>query len=301
MATAFHQNTNGQVERANRTIAQMVRIFTNNKQADWSRHLWRVEHAFNHSPSTTIKRTPHEVQFGHIPRILPVEFDSNVPAVNEYLEQQKINNAVARDALLAARHRQASIAAKRRNPKVQLQVGQWVFYKRRSRGKGKVRKLMEVWEGPYRITKVDEDTGNCTLELPKNKRVYPIFAQDKLKLFQRISDKTIPPPPSSYDDEEEDDHTLYNIKEILDHKKINGIDYWYISWENYGPENNSWEPDENVRNTGADSIQEFLSKRTQDYTSTAVTLPPDFFFPSDDSFCSSPMSSIASSVFDLRE
>jgi hypothetical protein len=30
MSTSFHQNTNGQLERANRTIGQMLRIFTNN-------------------------------------------------------------------------------------------------------------------------------------------------------------------------------------------------------------------------------------------------------------------------------
>jgi transposase InsO family protein len=32
MSTSFHQNTNGQVERANHTIGQMLRIFTSNDQ-----------------------------------------------------------------------------------------------------------------------------------------------------------------------------------------------------------------------------------------------------------------------------
>jgi hypothetical protein len=50
-------------------------------------------------------RSPYEIMYGHIPRLLPAVSTSNVPAVNEYLEQQEIDNAVARDALLAARYR----------------------------------------------------------------------------------------------------------------------------------------------------------------------------------------------------
>jgi hypothetical protein len=159
--------------------------------------------------------------------------------------------------------------------------------------KGTNRKLADIWEGPYKITHIDASTGNCTLSLPKGKRVYPIFATDKLKLYHGNPNDAIPPPS----DDEEPDETLYNIEEIRDHKKVNGQDWWYIKWANYGPEDNSWEPDENVRDFGADAILEFLSKRNQrstgndedtEYNSTAVSLPHDFFFPSDEeSFCSS--------------
>jgi hypothetical protein len=203
-----------------------------------------------------------------------------------------VDNAVARDALLAARYRQADAAAKRQNSKHSFEVGQYVFYKRRSYTKGKTRKLQDIWEGPYKITAVDASTGNCTLSLPKGKRVYPVFATDKLKLYHGNPSDAIPPTR----DDEEPDKTLYNIEKILAHKKVNGKDGWYIKWANYGPEDNSWEPDENVRDFGADAILEFLSKCNQRcasaqedtaYTSTAVSLPHDFFFPSDESFCSS--------------
>jgi hypothetical protein len=119
----------------------MLRIFTNNNQNEWAHHLWRVEHAFNHSPTSTMGRTPHEIQFGHIPRMLPATSTSNVPAVNEYLEQQEVDNAVARDSLLAARYRQAAAAARRRNTKNPFEVGQMAFYKKLTREKGKIHML----------------------------------------------------------------------------------------------------------------------------------------------------------------
>jgi hypothetical protein len=161
MSTSFHQNTNGQVERANRTIGQMLRIFTNNNQNEWAHHLRRVEHAFNNSPTSTMGgRSSNEIMYGHIPRTLPVVSTSNVPAVNEYLEQQEVDNAVAQDSLLAARYRQANIAARRRNPRNPFEVGQLAFYKKLTREKGKVKKLTAIWEGPYEITDIDADTGN---------------------------------------------------------------------------------------------------------------------------------------------
>jgi transposase InsO family protein len=104
MATAFHQNTNGQVERAIKTISQMLRIYTQKTQGSWYSHLWRVEHAFNHTPLATIKLWPFEIQFGHLPKELPTTYGSglaaifrtNVPDVDAYLEQQVVDNAVAR-------------------------------------------------------------------------------------------------------------------------------------------------------------------------------------------------------------
>jgi hypothetical protein len=238
----------------------MLRIFTNNNQNEWAHHLWRVEHAFNHSPTSTMGRTPHEIQFGHIPRMLPATSTSNVPAVNEYLEQQEVDNAVARDSLLAARYRQADTAARRRNSKNPFEVGQMAFYKKLTREKGKVRKLTVIWEGPYEIINIDDDTGNCTLQLPKDKRIHPVFAPDRLKPF-RGQTATLPTPPPSETDQEE---KLYEVREILDHKRENGKDYWYVSWLGYGPEDNCWEPDEYVRDGAADAIYEYLSKQARD-------------------------------------
>jgi hypothetical protein len=40
MSTAFHQETNGQVERTNKTIMQMLRIFDNSSGNDWASNLW---------------------------------------------------------------------------------------------------------------------------------------------------------------------------------------------------------------------------------------------------------------------
>jgi hypothetical protein len=279
MSTSFHQNTNGQVERANRTIGQILRIFTDNNQNDWAHHLWRVEHAFNNSPTSTMGKTPNEIQYGHVPREIPAGSASNVPAVNEYLEEQEIDNAVARDSLLAARYRQATTAAHRRNPKNPFKIGQLAFYRKMIRDKGKVRKLTTISEGPYEITDINDFTENCTLKLPKDSRIHPVFAPDRLKPFRgQLNEKLPPTPPTEIDQEER----LYDVKEILDHKRENRKDFWYVSWLGYGPEDNSWEPDEYVRDGAADAIYEYLTtfaREAPPQTKTALCMPDWFYWP----------------------
>jgi hypothetical protein len=93
--------------------------------------------------------------------------------------QQKIAN----DALLLARFRTAKTVAERRNPKISFKEGDYVLYRRRNVTEKKSRKLQTVWVGPYRILAVNEDTGNCLLEIPDALKIHPWFATDKLKAF----------------------------------------------------------------------------------------------------------------------
>ena len=39
---------------------------------------------------------------------------------------------------------------------------------------------------------------------------------------------------------------VYEMKEILQKRTLKGKVEYFISWENYGPEQNSWEPEANI-------------------------------------------------------
>jgi hypothetical protein len=75
MSTDFHQETNGQVERTNKTIMQMLRIFGNSSGNDWASNLWRVEHAHNAAQWTWANRSPHKIVYGKP----PIEIPENLP------------------------------------------------------------------------------------------------------------------------------------------------------------------------------------------------------------------------------
>lgn len=47
---------------------------------------------------------------------------------------------------------------------------------------------------------------------------------------------------------EEDYSDLYSVQDIWDSKKINGKEYFLVKWEGYSPDENTWEPIENLEN-----------------------------------------------------
>ena len=71
--TAYHPQTNGQVERANQTIFRMIGKLEENKKANWKDHLGEITFAYNATRSAVTGRSPYFLMFGRRPK-LPVDF-----------------------------------------------------------------------------------------------------------------------------------------------------------------------------------------------------------------------------------
>ena len=67
MSTAFHSQTDGATERANRSIAQILRTVVSNNQRDWSDKCLMVEFAINSSVNGTTGYAPFELNYGYMP------------------------------------------------------------------------------------------------------------------------------------------------------------------------------------------------------------------------------------------
>lgn len=67
MSTAYHPQTDGQTERANRTIEEMLRAYVNSKQNDWDQHLTAVEIAYNNSKQMSTGFSPFYLNYGQHP------------------------------------------------------------------------------------------------------------------------------------------------------------------------------------------------------------------------------------------
>jgi hypothetical protein len=147
----------------------------------------------------------------------PIEIPSQLPesqlsAVEQYLDKMVMQQKIANDALLLARFRTAETVAKRRNPKISFQERDYVLYKRRNVTEKKSRKLHTVWVGPYRNLAVNDNTGNCLLGIPDALKIHPWFATDKLNAFNS-RDGTYPAPTDSKEAEEGE----YEVEKVLEH------------------------------------------------------------------------------------
>ena len=62
-STAFHPQTDGQTERTNRTLEQILRIYVSYKQNDWDKYLSTAEFAYNSAEQSTTKFSPFELNY----------------------------------------------------------------------------------------------------------------------------------------------------------------------------------------------------------------------------------------------
>ena len=58
LSTAYHPQTDGQTERINRILEEMLRAYVNERQDDWDRFLPLMQFAYNDSESETTGSTP---------------------------------------------------------------------------------------------------------------------------------------------------------------------------------------------------------------------------------------------------
>jgi hypothetical protein len=71
---AYHPETDGQTERTNQTLEDMLRMYVMDQQKRWEEFLPLVEFAYNNSYQSTIKMAPFEFLYGR-PCRTPLSWD----------------------------------------------------------------------------------------------------------------------------------------------------------------------------------------------------------------------------------
>ena len=72
-STTYHTQTNGLVERQNRTLVSMLRVYCSRYMTDWDRYLPQVMGAYNSTQHSTTGVSPHMMLTGH-EKSLPLTF-----------------------------------------------------------------------------------------------------------------------------------------------------------------------------------------------------------------------------------
>lgn len=80
------------------------------------------------------------------------------------------------------------------------------------------------------------------LALPPQYRFHPVFHVSLLKPFQPLTRITM--PPSALD---VDGVPQFEVKAVLDSKRVRGKLYYLVDLKGYGPEERSWEPLANLQ------------------------------------------------------
>ena len=85
MSLGFHPQTDGQTERANRSIEEMLRAYVGKRQNDWDERLGMVEFTYNNFVHSSSGYTPFYLCYGrHL--VSPVNLVSQVESRNEVVD-----------------------------------------------------------------------------------------------------------------------------------------------------------------------------------------------------------------------
>ena len=164
-STPAHPRGNGLVERQNRTLLTLLRVYTSRRMLDWDEHIDGVLGAYNSTRHATTGFSPYMLQHGAeksiplsfiYPEFAAREFESKEEFVEHLLaRQQEIHELVRRNT------HQAQVRQKQkfdRHLKAKAHaVGDavWVFC--HIIPKGGTRKLLRAWRGPHKVTDVLQD------------------------------------------------------------------------------------------------------------------------------------------------
>ena len=245
LSSAFHPQSNGQTERTNQTLEQYLRCFSSHLQDDWLDHLPTAEFAYNNAEHSSTKHSPFFANTGSHPVFIPhLPVASTLPAVAERLTTLQEAQKDIMDNLQLAQRRFKQGADRRRKPTPGFHVGDKVWLSTRNlRLKVPSKKLAPKYMGPFQVTaQINEVT--FRLDLPDSIRVHPVFHCSLLKPYVEntfTGRHSPPPPPVRVQGEEE-----FVVEKILDSRIHRGKLQYLIGWEGYPPEDNSWEPEENV-------------------------------------------------------
>jgi len=162
--TPYHPQSDGLVERANRTIQNMLTTTTNSKTGDWENCLPKVCLAYNTSKHASTGYTPFYLMFGRQPHmpldviygIAPNHAEEHCQYVSNLRETMELAYYLARKNMGTAAHRQKeNYDLKVHGDK--FTPGQLVWLCNPVVPKGSSRKLLSPWVGPYKVIKCISD------------------------------------------------------------------------------------------------------------------------------------------------
>ena len=197
MSSAYHPQTDGATERANRTVTQMLRQCINPNQKDWVSKLPAIQFAINTARSESTGYSPFFLNTSRMPRAMiwnaapPSEFSN----VRLFAQRRKLALISAHDSIIAARTKQTRDANRKRRL-VPFKKDDFVYLSTQhiTFAKGLARKLIPKYIGPYKITQ-DFNNQSFRLDLPvhlKKRGIHDVFHSSLLKIHHPNDDRLFP-------------------------------------------------------------------------------------------------------------
>ena len=255
-STAYHPQTDGQSEKMNDVVEQILRTYTIFKPDDWDRRLAAAEYAINNSVNISTGFSPFYLNYGYSPDsvldiITGVKEDKN-QSVNDWLKQLEGDFEDAMRSLEEAQRRQKKYADQRRRHE-EFNEGDNVML---STGKGKRTfltgpgiqpdpKFRQKFVGPFKIQRKISKTA-YVLKLPNTWSAHPVFHVSRLKAWHRGS-RVRTTQPATHQRAVRPSEDIYEVQRILDTRISHKQRQYLVHWKGYQYYDATWEPADHLQ------------------------------------------------------
>jgi len=253
-STAYHPQTQGQVENLNGWLETFLQMFCNHQKNNWADLLHMAEFAWNNHHHSSLKMTPFFTNYGMHPMMMdvPTTGQQDTPKrIERLLELRK----EIREQLRTAQRRQETQYNKGRVLEPEFKPGDKVYLATNNliTDKGS-KKLSDLRMGPFKIIKA---VGPRAYKLKPltHMKVNPTF---NVALLTKHNEGLIPgrapsePTPVIVEGQEQ-----YEIERILDSSWLGKHFQYKVTYKGYGKEHDEWQfRDDLLEDLGEKVLQE---------------------------------------------
>jgi hypothetical protein len=243
--TAYHPQTNGQVERYNRTLVEALRAYVSRRQDDWDEYTSAVTYAYNCRVHSSIGMPPMELVVSRPPVTISLE---NKPRDEEVAPRTEKREFLERLRTLRERagrnlHR-AQVRYKRGYDQTVKETNRGIVqgnnvYVRAETPQGEQHsKLDSLVQGPYQVESNDGRTmllrvGDDSIRVNSDR-----ITRAPSTSIQVSSEESNEAQPSPVPDESDE----YVVERIIDHAdEPSGERLFRVRWYGYGEDEDTWE------------------------------------------------------------
>jgi len=252
-SSAYHPQTDGQTERTNQILEDMLRACALQYGTSWEKSLPYAEFSYNNSYQQSIKMAPFEALYGkkcRTPLFWNQTGESQVFGP-EILKEAERQVQVIRQNMRAAQSRQKSYADVHRRA-LSFEVDDFVYLKvspmrgvRRFNVKGK---LAPRYIGPFRVLERKGEVA-YQLELPEQLAgVHDVFHVSQLKKCLRVPEEQIPLEELNVqEDLTYNEHPVRILEESERVTRNKVIRMCKVQWSRHSEDEATWEREEDLK------------------------------------------------------
>ena len=260
LSTPYHPQTDGQTERANRTLISVLRAHALTRSEVWDRTIKVAQAEMNGATNKSTQLSPFEALHAFRPRLLPTllrELITDVPAARTALEDLAKVRLDIRERLSKVREAMIRQTAPRRKATT-FKPGDLVLLSTQVINVPvDLRKLEAPFCGPFKVLEVPSPV-KVVLELPERYRNHRRIHVSHIRSYTvdtTFGDRYTPPPATMVNEEEEWDVSGIRAKRVR-----NGVTEYLVSYTGYDTHEDIWLPEEDLPHC-QDLIDEFNATR----------------------------------------